>query len=336
MDDRLPTMRDVARRAGVSLTTVSRVVNGQAVVRQETVARVRDAIGALQYQRNDIARSLRPGQRSATIGLVVPNLVQPHHSAIGSAVDQVAHAHGHMLLLGTSDDDPARERDLVRTLLGRRVDGLLVVTCDADHRHLLVDGRVPIPTVFVDRPPCGVEVDHVVFDNRSGARMAVEHLHALGHRRIAYVGRGDDGAIYPSMERMRGYRESLSAAGLEVDPDLVRPGCRSVDDARRAVVELLSLPRPPTAILAANRVLAIGAVLALHAKPTQTALVSFGEFELAEVLGATVVAHDPTALGRRAAEMLFARLQGDEGPPRRVVMPFRLLPRGSGEVPPPD
>jgi LacI family transcriptional regulator len=324
-------MRDVARAANVSLKTVSRFVNGQGSVSEEVAARVRDAITDLHYRRNDIARSLRPGQSSSTIGLVIPTLRNPFYATLGSAVEEVVHEHGFMLIVGTCHDRRERERAVVDSLLMRRVDGLLLVSCDVDHSYMRVGSRLPVPIVFIDRPPRSVEADHIVFDHRSAAAAAVEHLRRHGHRRIAYIGLGERAGVHPAHERLQGYRQGLAAGGLAVDPDLIRTGCRTSGDAKAAVRELLGLAHPPTAVLAANQLLGIGATIALRAAAPSTALISFGDFELAELLQATVVAHDADAMGRRGAELLLARLGGDQGPTRRVVMTAPLVVRGSGE-----
>jgi LacI family transcriptional regulator len=190
--------------------------------------------------------------------------------------------------------------------------------------------------VFLDRPPQGLDADAVLLDNLGGARLAVEHLVAQGHRRIAYV--ADPGVLYTARERLAGYREAMRAAGLEVDPDLVRLGSHDAMQAEAVVRELLALPpgRRPTAIFASNNRHTVGALRALRGLEREIALVGFDDLELAELLAmpTTVVRHDPQDLGRHAAALAFARLEGGDGPPRQVIVQTKLVTRGSGEVPP--
>src|SRR5579859_8128041 len=170
----LPTMLDVALAAGVSLKTVSRVVNNEPRVRPETAARVEAAIEALGFRVNEIARSLRPGQRSATIGLVIEDLANPFYSSVGRAVESVARRHSCMVISGSSDEDPARERELVSRLLQRRVDGLLIVPAGFDHLYLAPDPRLRTPVVFLDRPPGNIAADVVLLDDCLNDRRATE------------------------------------------------------------------------------------------------------------------------------------------------------------------
>src|SRR5487761_1052274 len=227
-----PTMNDVAREAGVSLKTVSRVVNGEEGVRLETVERVDAAISRLQYRRNDIASTLRRRTNSASIGLVIEDLANPFYSLAARAIEDAASTRGSMLITGSSEGSPELERRLVGTLV-----------------------------VFLDRPPMGIEADSVVLDSRGGARTAVSHLLAQGHRRVAIV--GDREGLWTASERLAGYREALAKAGVGVDAALVRLGSHAVGDAESITKELLHLPSPPTAIFAANNRNCIGVLRAV-------------------------------------------------------------------------
>lgn len=327
-----PTMVDVARVAGVSVKTVSRVINHEPGVRPETGVRVRDAVEALGYRANDIARNLRRGRASASIGLTIEDVRNPFYSSIAKAVEGVARGHGYVVIIANSDEDPAAERTAVGTLLERRVGGLLMVPAGRDHSYLRDEVRLGTPVVFIDRPADSIEADEVLLDNGGGARQATEHLLAQGHRRIGVV--GDPPTISTIAERLAGYQASLEGAGVPIDESLIRVGVHDVRLGEAAVRELLAMEDPPTAIFATNNRACIGALHALRATGARTALVGFDDFELADLLETTVVRHDPSELGRRAAEILFARLAGDTGPPRRIVLPTRLVARGSGEVPP--
>jgi LacI family transcriptional regulator len=332
-----PTIRDVAALAGVSLKTVSRVINAEPGVTEATAARVNAAIAELGFERNDMARSLRQGHSSGTVGLVIEDVANPFYSAIAQAVESAARVRGKMLITGSCEEDPDRERELVQRLLRRRVDALLLVPAGRDHAYLAraFDGGTPV--VFLDRPPEGLEADAVLLDDRGGARTAVAHLLAHGHRRIAYV--ADAGGLYTVGERLAGYRQAMETAGVEIRPDLVRLDSHDAEQAEAVVRELLSLPpdRRPTALFTANNRHTVGALRAMRGLEHETALVGFDDFELADLLAmpTTVVRHDSHSLGRDAAALAFARLDGDTGPPRRIVVPTTLVARGSGEVPPP-
>jgi LacI family transcriptional regulator, galactose operon repressor len=328
------TMTDVANAAGVSLKTVSRVVNEEPGVRPETAALVHEAIAALGFSRNDMARALRRGQRSRTLGLVIEDVANPFYSAITRGVEEVARTRGMLVIAGSSDEDPERERELVHLLWERRVDGLLVVPAGDDHRYLLPELRLGTQAVFIDRPPGNIAADVVLLDNVGGARTAVEHLIAHGHRRIAMV--GDDAGIFTSLERLRGYREALAGAGLAIDESLIRLGAHDTAAAEVAVEQLLSLAEPPTALFTGNNRITVGALRALARLDGGVALVGFDDVELAELLArpTTVAAYDAAALGRMAAELLAQRLAGDTRPPQRIVLPVTLIERGSGELRP--
>jgi LacI family transcriptional regulator len=329
-----PTMRDVASAAAVSLKTVSRVVNEEPGVRAETVERVTTAIERLGFHRNDLARSLRPGQSSRTIGLVIGDLGNPFFSGMARAIEEVAHAHGHHLLVGSSGEDPIHERDLIRRFVARRVDGVLIVPAPGDHASVEHELDLGLPVVFLDRPASTVRGDVVVLDNAGGARKGVEHLLRQGHRRIGLL--ADDVGIHTAHERVEGYRAALAAAGVPLDRALLRLSCGNVDGARAAVDELLDVDDPITAIFTVNNRMSLGALRALYGRTERIAMVGFDELEYADILETpvTVVAHDPYQLGRHGADVLFERLAGAEDPPRHLVLPTKLLVRGSGEVAP--
>jgi LacI family transcriptional regulator len=325
-------MVDVAEMAGVSLKTVSRVVNDERGVRAETAARVREAVTALGYRANDTARNLRRRQRPATIGLVIEDVRNPFYSSMARAVEEFARLHDHMLVIANSDEDSAAEQKAVGSLLERQVGGLLIVPAGADHGYLLDEIRHGTPVVFMDRPARGVRADEVLIDNMGGARQATEHLLAHGHRRIGVV--GDPATVYTVGERVTGFRQAMAAAGVAIDESLVRLGGRDVAHAEMATRELLSRSDPPTAVFTTNNRASIGVLRALRGRESRVALVGFDDFELADMLPVpvTVVKHDPGLMGRTGAELLFGRLSGDERPPHRILLPTALVPRGSGEI----
>jgi DNA-binding LacI/PurR family transcriptional regulator len=324
-----PTMKDVARAAGVSLMTVSRV--GKLGAAPNPAARVEGAIRALGYQRNDIARNLRrKGQDSRTIGLVVDDLANPFFSALARSVEDEAYRRGSLVLVGSTNDEPRRERDVVAAFCSRQVDGLIVVPTGGNQAFLRAQMNRGVKVVAVDRPMLGLDVDSVTVDNRAGAEHAVRHLLDQGHRRIAYL--GDRQEIWTQGERFAGYAAALSAAALPVDPALVRHGLRRREEAAATISTLMDVADPPTALFSGNDVVTIGVVDAGVAG--RLALVGFDDFPLSDKLNppVTVVSQDPAALGRKAAQLLFGRIDGDGSVPRSVVLLTRFVMRGSGEV----
>jgi len=330
--DRAPTMRDVALRAGVGVGTVSRVVNGGNSVRPQTAARVKAAIDALGFRRNDIARALRPGMNSRMIALLLGDLTNPFYGAIAKTAVDVARAADYAVIVTMVDEDPAGEQRVVHDLLGRRMAGLMIVPDQGDHAYLAATLDAGTPVVFVDRPATGIEADVVLLDNDRGGYLATSHLIAHGHHRIAALVAP---SYYTTGQRIRGYRRALRGADIEVDPSLVIALPEgSPEAARAATAALLDRPDPPTAIFATTNFVCEGALRAAGAANRPVAIVGFDDFRLADMLPlpATVVAGDVEEMGRRAAVRLLERIGGDDSPARRDVLPVALQARGSGEV----
>ena len=334
---RRPTMREVAAVAGVSLSTVSRAINGDPKVAPDLAEKVRSAVTMLGYRRDVTATTLRRADRlSASIGLVFDDVANPFHAMLQRGIEDVARERGVLAFAGSSDEDAERERDLVQAFLSRRVDGLIVVPAGADHGYLVRDRDAGVAVVFVDRLPGFIDADVVLSDHAGGARAGTAHLLAAGHRRIGFL--GDRRSIHSATERMRGHTEALAAAGVAFDPALVRMELRDSAMASRAAHDLLAGDDSPTAIFAAQNLITLGAVTALRERGLQheVALVGFDDLPLAEAVdpGLTVVAQDANGVGRAAAEALFARLDGDREQTRTVVLPTTLIARGSGEIAP--
>lgn len=321
-------MTDVAAAAGVSLKTVSRVVNDEPGVNPETAARVRAAIEQLGFRRNYVARALRRGQRFRMLGLVIEDVSNPFYSAIARGVEEATRERGQLLITGSSDEDPVRERELALLFCERRVDGLLLVPAGEDHHYLLPELQAGTHVVFIDRPPGNIAADAVLLDNAGGARAAADHLLRRGHERIAMV--VDEMAIFTQRERWRGFCDALVAAGQTIDDTLVRFGVHDAPAAEHTAEELLSLPTPPSAIFAANNRITTGVLRALAARGADAEVVGFDDLELAELLARppTTMSYDPADLGREAAGLLVGRLNGDARPPQRMIHPTELVVRG--------
>lgn len=335
---RRPTLKDVAALAGVSMKTVSRVVNGEPGVAPAKVESVERAVRQLDYRPNLTASSLRRlDGRTAAVAALLEDLANPFSAELHRALEDVAHEHGVLLFAGSLDESPAREKRLVRAFTARRADALILAPASSDQGYLAYEVPDGTPVVFVDRAPVGYEADAVVVDNVGGARRAVSHLVEHGHRRIAFL--GDLPAISTARDRLAGYEQALRSHGVPHDPDLVVQGISDPDRATHALAALMRLAAPPTALFTAQNDITVGALRYLRAEGMQdtTAIVGFDDFPLADLLrpGVTVVAQDPTAMGRAAGERLFARLAGDDSPSRTVVIPTRLVVRGSGEIAPP-
>ncbi|WP_405550609.1 LacI family DNA-binding transcriptional regulator [Streptomyces sp. NBC_01171] len=331
--NRRPTLADVAREVGVSAKTVSRVLNEDGPASARTREQVLAAVARLGFQPNLMARNIRVGGPDTTIGLVVPDLGNPFFGAVAGSIEDRVRERGLTLLMGSSADDPDRERALTDKFLARRVSILMVVpSVGADHAHLRQPRAAGLPVVFVDRPGAGLATDCVVSSNREGARAGVTHLVGYGHRRIGFVGDLPT-RLYTRRERLAGYREALRDAGLP-DDRLLIASAHDQHDAGEATGRLLALPDPPTALFAGNNIVALGVVAELaRSGRKDVAVVAFDDVALAEALepALTVVAQNPEEIGRTAATTALARLDGDRSRARTVTVPTRLIVRGSGE-----
>ncbi|MEV7688468.1 LacI family DNA-binding transcriptional regulator [Streptomyces bungoensis] len=344
----MATMADVARAAGVSVATVSHVLNATRPVLPHTRQAVLDAVDALGYTPNTLARSLVTS-RTRSIGLAVSAISNPYFTEILQGVEAAALAAGYSLLIADPHDDPAHERKVVQLLHERRVDGMIVAP-SADPRGLVAYvGRHSVPTVFLDRV---VQVesaapeqalaqaatgpalfDQVCAENAGPTARLVGHLAELGHRRIGLVA-GSPG-LSTTSERIAGYRQALTTAGLTHDEDLVVSGNSESAGAERATAALLSLPSPPTALVTANNAMTIGALRALRglglSVPDDLALCCFDDFAWADLFSPrlTAIAQPSRELGAEAVRVLLDRLATPDRPARTVRLPCAFVHRTS-------
>jgi len=329
------TMKDVAALARVSLKTVSRVINDEPTVNAELVERVKRAALQLHYQPNFGASALRRRDgRSSTIGVLLEDLSNPFSATIYRAIEEIAIARGVSVLGGSFDEDPQREHEITSSMSRHRVDGVIIAPASRDHQYLRQEQVAGVPFVFIDRPPSLLDADVVLSNSREGSAQAVKHLMQYGHRRIAFL--GDLTTIFTAEERFQGYREALTGAGVPLDDSLIARDLRTIDAAQRVAGTLLDAPNPPTAFFAGQNLLTIGAVRAIRERGLQqrVAIVGFDDFLLADLLepAVTVVAQDPVRIAREAAAMLFARIDGDDGPSRKKIVETTFISRGSGEI----
>lgn len=333
--NRRPTLADVAREVGVSAKTVSRVLNEDGPASARTREQVLAAVAKLGFQPNLMARNIRVGGPDTTIGLVIPDLGNPFFGAVARSIEDTVRDRGLTLLMGSSADDPDRERALTDKFLARRVSILMVVpSVGADHSALRKHRAAGLPVVFIDRPGAGLSTDSVVSSNRAGSREGIAHLVAHGHRRIGFVGDLPVN-LYTRRERLAGYREALQEADLPYDRALLT-NAHDQQEAATATAQLLGLGDPPTALFAGNNIVALGIITELvRSKRKDVAVVAFDDVPLAEALepALTVVAQDADEIGRAAATTALARLDGDRSRARTITVPTRLIVRGSGERP---
>ncbi|MFE3162281.1 LacI family DNA-binding transcriptional regulator [Streptomyces sp. NPDC059224] len=333
----MPTMADVARSAGVSVATVSHVLNETRPVLPHTRQAVLDAIEELGYTPNTLARSLVTS-RTRSIGLAVSAISNPYFTEILQGVEAAALAHGYSLLIADPHDDPAHERKVVQLLHERRVDGMIVAT-SAEPRELLAYlDRHAVPTVLLDRviddrADGGPRFDQVCAENTGPTARLVTHLAGLGHRRIGLVA-GLSG-LSTTSERITGYRQGLAAAGLPLDDGLVVPGNSESAGAERATAALMSHATPPTALVTANNAMTIGALRALRehglSVPHDIALCCFDDFAWADLFSPrlTAIAQPSREIGAEAVRVLLERLAAPDRAARTVRLPCAFVHRSS-------
>lgn len=326
---RRATMTDVARDAGVSLKTVSRYVNGETNIAPGIASRISETIATLHFRRNQAAASIRPGQRSQLVGLIIEDVANPFYAALTRSVELTLRAKGLLLLAASSEEDPVQYSRLVEQLIERRVDGLIVVIpSDPGPRWPELAREIPA-LVMLDRLDPAIEADSVIADDRGGGRDATALLISGGARRIAFV--GEALGLQSIAGRYRGYLDALEAAGLVPDPGLVVDGVRTGAQICAAVTSLLLQDSSIDGIFAANNLASMGALQAFRDLETTCPIVGFDDFEAAGLVdpGVTVVSHDVADMGRLAAELLLERIEGQQPPVRRVVLPTHITLRAS-------
>lgn len=326
------TIRDVARAAGVSQSTVSRALNGSGYVSPEARERVLAAAAALGFQPSHVARSL-VRKSTHTLGLMLPDITNPYFPAIARGVEDAAARAGYTVILCNTDRDPAHEQDYIQVLRERQVDGLVLIASSPAVGEM-VSRAGSLPAVFVDRVPRGAAADAVVVDNRRGMEAAVRHLLQLGHRRIGFVA-GRVGSS-TAEDRLAGYLAALGSAGLTPDPAYIVTGDFTYGGGYNAARALLALPHRPTALAAANDLMAAGVLRAAAEVglrvPGELAVVGYDDIPLAGMFNPplTTVAQPTYRMGELATQMLLERLAGQAPPePRRVVLAAQLVVRGS-------
>ncbi|KLU60678.1 catabolite control protein A [Peptococcaceae bacterium CEB3] len=327
----LPTIKDVAEAANVSLKTVSRVINKNEKVRAETRDRVLLAAKALGYQPNAIARSLR-SKKTYTIGVLIADITNGFFSAMVRGIEEVAVARDYSVIIADTNEMLKKERRYSRIFAEKQVEGLIVVPALGSQKYLEnLAKRFPI--VFLDRCGEGINTSVVKVENERGAYELTKHLLEHGYREVAYV--GDSESLSTAQGRFAGFARALKESGVHLSPAFIKAGNRTVQDAYSAAQELLRcLPRPQ-AVFAGNNLMVQGTLRALSRAglevPRDLALVGFDDFEMADTLRPrlTVVSQPVYEMGRQAANILFGQMENASRERQEVVFPVELIIRES-------
>ncbi|MDO9417083.1 LacI family DNA-binding transcriptional regulator [Pararhizobium sp.] len=331
----MATIRDVAKLAGVSVSTVSLAFSDPARVHQKTRARIQVAVDATGYAADPLAQTLAKG-RSKLIGLVTGNIGNAFFGDIRRELETYAIDHGHFVLAADSSGKPGREIELIEHLAGLKVAGLVLAPNGYDQTYVDVVQRLKTPVVCFDQKVAGIERDFVGSDNRLATAMLTEHLLKLGHRRIAFISGPTD--LYTAQERLTGFTQTMAGAGIEPDRSLVVYGNYVKSAAYGEAMRLLTRADRPTAIIGANNVMALAALMAMQELgfrcPEDVSLAMIDDVLWSEVITPklTMVVQDTMAMGRAVATRILHRITSPEGatePPQEVILPPRFVLGGS-------
>ncbi len=319
---RPPSIKDIARLARVSHSTVSRALQNSPLVNPETAEKIRRIANESGYRASAVARGLVT-KRTRTIGLVVTTIADPFASEVVSGIEQAANDHGYSVFLADSNADPNREQQVVQSFAERRVDGIVVTSSRVGALYLPLLSEMQVPIVLVNNQHPGAFVHSVMIGNVAGTRDAANHLIGLGHRRIAYL--GDQFGYQSDTERLAGYRQALDAAGIPFDPELVVRGNGKPEEAIGAMDTLLELPHPPTAVCCYNDMSALGAMRSIHLRglrvPEDISVVGFDDLFISSYTQPrlTTVRQPMRQMGLLAMESLFRLMSGEESAIRITV-----------------
>lgn len=325
------TLDDVARLAGVSSKTVSRVFTQRELVAPQTVERVLGAAKRLRFRPNTLAQGLRRGGGTKTVGFIIGELSNPFYYKVAAGLEKELSAHGYSLVVATTDDTEEGEGRVADALLAQRVGALLLVPVGEDQSYLEGERQLGTPVISIDRPARNLAADSIVLDNRAAVLEATRRLVRLGHRRVAYA--CNPASVYTQAERLGGYRQAMAEVGVRdtsawevLRDDLSVPAI----DLMRG---LMDTSPPPTAIVTGNNRMTIGALQALRERGDdgRTALIGFDDFDTADVLGVSVISYDPLELGRRAGALAIERIADPSGFIQQITLPTWIIERGTGE-----
>lgn len=328
----MATIRDVAQDAGVSISTVSHVINETRYVSPETRARVLDAIARLRYRHNRLASSLRH-QRTQTLGVLLPNSDNPFFARVLAGIESASYERGYNIILGNAHEDARRELDYLQVLLSRQVDGILLISTGAFAESLALLAQNAVPVVMVDRSANLEHVDEIFTANEVGGRLATEYLLRLGHRRIGCI--TGPSHLTPSAHRVEGYRQALIAAGIQPNERLMIAADFQHSGGYVGAQTLLAQPQPPSAIFACNDLMAVGVLYAAHEAglrvPQDLSLIGYDDIPLASyaIPRLTTISQPGEDLGRAAVDQLIERLKHPRAAARHTMLPVQLVERDS-------
>lgn len=328
-----PDLTEVARRARVSISTVSRTINQTGKISEKTQERIRRIMREIGYRPNRVARRLRAGGKCHLLGLIIPNIQNPFFADLARGVEDVAYRNNFAVLLCNYDEDPVKEHFYLDVMQQESVDGIILPPISERDAAVLRVARSGVPVVCVDRALANASCDQVEIDNHRGALEAVSHLIARGHRRIGLISGPADSST--GRERLAGYRRALADAGVEVDASLIRYGDYKKESGRQLAEELLGASKPPSALFVCNNLMTIGALEAISARrlriPEQIGLIGFDDIPLAAVFQPplTVVRQPAYEVGRSAAELLLKRIEDPTRPASSLKLSPELVVRGS-------
>lgn len=328
----MPTITDVAKRAGVSVSTVSRVLNNHPNVGAEVRQRVNDVIRELQYEPSRVAQRMR-ATSSRLVGVIFSDITNPFYIDVLHSIEHTLSQQGISVLISNADSDEEREANFLRIMLNENIAGLIIAPTKENVPALAAAARGGLPIVVIDRRLSNIEVDTVLVDNFQGALTAIQHLIRLGHERIGVL----SGPLHltSGRERYTGYLQAMTDAGLKVDPSMSRFGNYREQSGYELANELLSAPSPPTALFVANNLMTLGALNAIHERghaiPDEIAVIGFDDLPWAISLNPplTTVAQPTSEIGTRAAELLLDRMKDRLRAVRTIELPTRLMIRAS-------
>lgn len=329
------SIKDIARLAGVSHSTVSRALRGSPLIPAATAERIQKIAKECGYKPSAIARSLVM-QRTQTIGVVVTSIADPFNGDVVDGIEEVANENDLSVLLAASHGKSDRELMMVRNFHERRVDGIVVASSRVGAMYLPILSELRTPIVLINNQHRSEFAHAISIDNVTGAALMTDHLLQLGHRRIAYI--GDEFGLYSDQERWEGYRLSLDRAGISVDESLVAKGDGKADGAGRALGLLLALPEPPTAVFCYNDMTALGAIRGAREAgveiPRDLSIAGFDDIFIASYAAPalTTVRQPRREMGRRAMQILTALLAGKE-PEKSILISGELVVRDSTAAP---
>ncbi len=328
----MATIKEVANLAGVSVATVSHVINETRYVSDSVRKQVQQAMDELGYRPNTLARSLRRGQ-THTLGLILPDSANPFFAEVGRSIEIAAFAAGYNVILCNTENDFEKETLYTNVLINKRVDGMIFVATGArsDSLQKLMD--LGLPAVVMDRDFPEMEMDVVLSDNHQGGYLATQHLIALGHRRIGCI--AGPSKITPSALRVAGYTQAIQESGLTINPNFIMHGDFHPESGYKVAREMLTGPNPPTAIFACNDLMAIGVLRAVaetgQRVPEDIAVIGYDDIELASYATPplTTIKQPTLEMGSATLKFLLSRIKEKRSTPQRMLLPVSLVVRGS-------